>query len=386
MKAARAVSGGSPGVAPVGIAAELVRWQRVHGRHDLPWQGQRQGGSHGDPYRVWLSEVMLQQTQVATVIPYFQAFIRAFPTVADLAAAPLERVMSLWSGLGYYSRARNLHAAARCVMDRHNGAFPGDAAALAELPGVGQSTAAAIAVFGFGERAAILDGNVKRVFSRVFGIAGQPGEAAVVRRLWVHAQAELPPPGTPADVLRSYTQGLMDLGATLCTRTRPDCPRCPLRSRCVAHRDDAVARFPAPRPRRLVPIRAVEMLLLVSGATVLIEQRPPAGVWGSLWSLPELAADAGVDAVATQSISAAVRSATGLGLPATAVAEFARFEHALTHFRMHARVWRADLDAAGATAVLRQLPATRWLALADAAAAPLPRPVKSLLLELSSLL
>ena len=339
-------------MAAIGLASDLVRWQRVHGRHDLPWQ------QSDDPYRVWLSEVMLQQTQVATVIPYFNAFTAAFPSVADLAGAPIDQVMSLWSGLGYYSRARNLHAAAKQVIDLHRGSFPGDAATLVGLPGVGQSTAAAIAVFGFGERAAILDGNVKRVFCRVFALEGHTGEAAVVRRLWAHAQAELPPQGTPVAELRAYTQGLMDLGATVCTRTRPGCARCPLQANCAAFRDDAVARFPAARPRRSVPVREVDMLLFCNGSAVLVEQRPPAGIWGGLWSLPEIAAREGE---------------SRQGEP------FARFEHAFTHFTMRARVWRAQFDERQAGNVLRQAAATRWLDLADATGAPLPRPVKSLL-------
>ena len=342
-----------PGVARVGIATDVVQWQRLHGRHGLPWQGT------SEPYRIWLSEVMLQQTQVATVLPYFDAFVAAFPTVADLAAAPIDQVMSLWSGLGYYSRARNLHAAARQVMEQHGGRFPGTADGLATLPGVGRSTAAAIAAFAFGERAAILDGNVKRVFCRVFGVDGHPGSASVLRRLWSHAQAELPAAGPADSAIRAYTQGLMDLGATLCTRTRPACGRCPLEARCLARREDAVHRYPAPRPRREVPVREVEMLLLCNRQSVLIERRPPVGIWGGLWSLPEMAA--------------------GLDLPDLPSAPFMRFEHAFTHFRMKAQVWRLDLDEVQAQAALREAPAVRWLALGDAAAAPLPRPVKSLL-------
>jgi A/G-specific adenine glycosylase len=360
-------------VKPRGIAPDVVAWQRLHGRHDLPWQGS------GDPYRIWLSEVMLQQTQVATVMPYFNAFIAAFPTVAELAAAQPDEVMSLWSGLGYYSRARNLHAAARLVVERHGGRFPGSAAALADLPGVGQSTAAAIAVFAFGERAAILDGNVKRVFCRVFAVAGHPGEAAVMRRLWLHAQAELPVAvGETASAavsdIQSYTQGLMDLGATLCTRSNPACGRCPLREKCQARLADAVDRFPSARPPRTVPVREVEMLLLFNGASVLLEQRPPTGIWGGLWSLPELVLADGAAPIA----------AAGLALAPSRLGDFMRFEHLFTHFRMKARVWRAELDEVEAVTALRQTPPTRWLALADAAGAPLPSPIKSLLLSRSA--
>ncbi len=362
----------------LGIAPDVVQWQRLHGRHDLPWQagansrGSARAGSSDvtpDPYRIWLSEVMLQQTQVATVIPYFKAFLAAFPTVADLAGASPDEVMALWSGLGYYSRARNLHAAARQVVGRHGGAFPRTAVELATLPGVGRSTAAAIAAFAFGERAAILDGNVKRVFCRVFAVEGSPTQASVMRELWLHAQAELPAPeasaAEQARCIRAYTQGLMDLGATVCTRTAPACGRCPLESKCAARRDNAVARFPAPRPRREVPVREVDMLLLCRGESVLIEQRPPVGIWGGLWSLPEIRVD----------------DEEGRG-PASPT-QFARFEHVFTHFRMKASVWRADLDEVQAAKVLHQSPPTRWLPLADAAAAPLPRPIKSLLLSLA---
>lgn len=356
----------------LGIAPDVVQWQRIHGRHDLPWQS-----AAPDPYRIWLSEVMLQQTQVATVIPYFQAFIAAFPTVADLAGASSDQVMALWSGLGYYSRARNLHAAARRIVERHGGAFPRTAEELATLPGVGRSTAAAIAAFAFGERAAILDGNVKRVFCRVFAIPGNPGEAGVIRQLWLHAQAELPPvdevagPAQQAADIRAYTQGLMDLGATVCTRNKPACRRCPLAPKCLARREDAVARYPSPRPRREVPVREVDMLLLCSGESVLIEQRPPAGIWGGLWSLPEIEGPS-------------LGSSGGLGdFGRLQPREFARFEHAFTHFRMKARVWRAELVDEQAASVLRQAPPTRWLALAEVAQAPLPRPVKTLLQSLA---
>jgi A/G-specific adenine glycosylase len=313
---------------------------------------------------------MLQQTQVATVIPYFNAFVAAFPTVGDLAAAPVDRVMALWSGLGYYSRARNLHHAAKRILDR--GSFPETSAELAELPGIGRSTAAAIAVFGFGERAAILDGNVKRLFCRLFAIGGHPGEAAVIHKLWEHAQAELPAAdGSAADV-RAYTQGLMDLGATVCTRNDPACGRCPLQGKCLARKDDAVKLYPTPRPRREARVREVDMVLLCSRGAVLVERRPPLGIWGGLWSLPETRVDDG-----EQSIRAA-----GLVLARSDCAQFMRFEHTFTHFRMRARVWRSELDETQAESC--RTPQTSWLALADAASAPLPRPVKSLLLAVGA--
>ena len=212
------------------FAERVVAWQTAHGRRGLPWQGAR------DPYRVWLSEIMLQQTRVATVVDYYARFLRRFPDLASLAAAPLADVMRLWAGLGYYSRARNLHACARRVVTEHGGEFPRDAQALARLPGIGRTTAAAIAAFCFDERVAILDGNVKRVLARHFGIEGDPRAAAVQCRLWQLAGELLP----PRRAMRAYTQGLMDLGATVCTRARPRCEACPIASNCVALRTGRV--------------------------------------------------------------------------------------------------------------------------------------------------
>ena len=218
------------------FAGKLIRWQRRHGRTDLPWQGTR------DPYRIWLSEVMLQQTQVKTVIPYYERFLRRFPTVRDLAGAAEDEVLRLWSGLGYYARGRNLHAAAKLVAEH---GFPCSSLELVELPGIGRSTAAAIAAFAFGERAAILDGNVKRVLARCFGIEGWPGEAAVEGALWARARRLLP----DRDV-EIYTQALMDLGAGVCTPNAPRCDACPVRAKCEARRAGRTAEIPAPRPRR----------------------------------------------------------------------------------------------------------------------------------------
>ncbi len=312
-----------------GFAPALIRWQRRHGRHHLPWQAsQAELGLAGhtaagagdtavlrDPYRVWLSEVMLQQTQVATVIPYFEAFLAAFPTVGALAAADPERVMGLWAGLGYYSRARNLLAAARQVAAA-GGVFPADAAALEALPGVGRSTAAAIAVFGFGQRAAILDGNVKRVLGRVHAVDADPAQSATLRRLWALAEAELPEEGASAADLIAYTQGLMDLGAMVCTRTKPACERCPLAEGCAARASGEPERFPRPRQRKVQPLRAAHFLLWREHGQVLLAARPDSGLWGGLWSLPEL----------PEAPPADWRLAGG-------------FQHVFTHFRMDARVW-----------------------------------------------
>ena len=237
------------------FASRVAAWQRRHGRNDLPWQSSR------DPYRIWLSEIMLQQTQVATVLPYYERFLAAFPDVASLARAPIGRVLELWAGLGYYRRAHHLHAAARVVAEQHGGTFPSDPHALAALPGVGRSTAAAIAAFAFGVCGAILDGNVKRVLARHRGIEGSPGEAAVERRLWDAAEALLPARG-----IERYTQGLMDLGATVCTRTAPRCEACPVASDCVARREGCIDRLPSPQPRRSLPHRETRVLLIERGS------------------------------------------------------------------------------------------------------------------------
>ena len=259
------------------FSATLIQWQKQHGRHQLPWQQTR------DAYRIWLSEIMLQQTQVATVIPYYARFLEKFPDVSALAAAPSEEVMSLWAGLGYYTRARNLHRCAQTVVSEHGALFPSDTEQLSALPGIGPSTAAAIAAFAYGARAAILDGNVKRVFCRVFGIEGFPGQASIEKMLWQRASSLLPDKD-----IESYTQGLMDLGATLCTRNRPQCATCPMQARCVAYATGRTAELPVRKPKKQVPEKSTVMLLVQHEGEILLEQRPPEGIWGGLLSLPEL--------------------------------------------------------------------------------------------------
>lgn len=336
------------------FAERVVAWHAAHGRHDLPWQRTR------DPYRVWLSEVMLQQTQVATVVDYYARFLHRFPDVASLAAAPLADVMRLWAGLGYYSRARNLHACARRVVTELGGEFPRAAQALAQLPGIGRSTAAAIAALCFGERAAILDGNVKRVLARHFGIEGSPGAAAVERQLWQLAGELLP----QRRAMPAYTQGLMDLGATVCTRARPRCEGCPVASTCAALRTGRVAELPAPRPRKPVPTRRVQMLVAVHGDAVLVEQRPPAGVWGGLLALPQFDGAAALHS-ALRTLADGVRARR---LPAR--------RHVFTHFTLEftphvVRLARIAQRAAE--------PGVVWLPLADIEAAALPTPIRALL-------
>lgn len=256
--------------------ATLIRWQKKNGRHDLPWQ------QTTDPYRVWLSEIMLQQTQVQTVMPYYARFLEAFPTVAALAAAPLEAVLTRWAGLGYYARARHLHASARAVVAEYAGQFPADAETLATLPGIGRSTAAAISVFAFGQRAAILDGNVKRVFCRVFGIEGVPTTSAVDKSLWVLAESLL-----PGKEIAAYTQGLMDLGATCCTRSKARCDVCPMASFCTALQTDRVSELPHRKAKSTLPVRTAHVWLIRDQDHVWLERRQACGIWGGLLSLPD---------------------------------------------------------------------------------------------------
>jgi A/G-specific adenine glycosylase len=256
-------------------APALLRWWRAHGRHDLPWQRRR------TPYRVWISEIMLQQTQVTTVIPYYRGFMARFPNLRALADAPLDEVLHLWSGLGYYARARNLHRAAQLIRDEYGGRFPRRFEQIAALPGIGRSTAGAILALARGERHAILDGNVRRVLARYHAIKGWSGEKRTEARLWALTEQH-----TPRNNVAAYTQAIMDLGATLCTRTRPRCNECPLASGCRAHALGRETAFPARRPKKARPVRRTRMLLVTCVNRVLLERRPPAGVWGGLWSLP----------------------------------------------------------------------------------------------------
>jgi len=330
------------------FARRLVRWQVRHGRHDLPWQRTR------NPYRIWLSEVMLQQTQVATVIPYYRRFLARFPNVRALATATLDDVLTQWSGLGYYTRARNLHAAAQAVVAEHRGRFPGTRPALQSLPGLGRSTAAAIAVFAFGEREAILDGNVKRVLARHFAVRGYPGEQRVATRLWALAESEL-----PARNIEAYTQALMDLGAGVCTRKRPDCAACPLSKTCEAYARGKAELYPEARPRRKRPVRGTSMLLLLREGDVLLEKRPPTGVWGGLWCFPE--------------IQPGSEKFAGKTLPV--------LRHEFTHFTLDITPIVRYVESA---ALRVAEPGQIWLPLEEALGAAVPAPVRKLLASLDS--
>ncbi len=339
------------------FAPTLLAWFDRHGRHDLPWQHPR------TPYRVWLSEIMLQQTQVAVVVPYFARFVDALPDVPALARASQDDVLALWSGLGYYARARNLHAAAQRCMELHGGDLPRDLDALQALPGIGRSTAGAILSQAWGDRAAILDGNVKRVLARLFGIEGWPGLPKVEKQLWAIA-ANLLPEARLAD----YTQAQMDFGATLCTRADPACAACPLREACVAHREGRTAELPHPKPGKPLPEREARMLLVEDDrGRVLLQRRPPTGVWAALWSLPEHA-----DAAASRD-----------WFDQHLAGDFARAEvlapvlHGFTHYRLRILPMRVagvrPRDAVGDN------PGLRWASRAELQAIGLPAPVRRLL-------
>ena len=344
--------------APGEFARLLIAWQREHGRHTLPWQRTR------DPYRVWLSEIMLQQTQVATVLGYYERFLQHFPEVRALAAAPQDDVLALWSGLGYYSRARNLHRCAQVVVAEHGGQFPRHSAQLATLPGIGRSTAAAIAAFCFGERVAILDGNVKRVLTRVLGFDGDLAEAAQERRLWERATSLL-----PEDGIEAYTQGVMDLGATLCMARSPQCLICPLREVCTARREGEPERYPVKTRKLKRKARASVWLWLRWRDRHWLVQRPASGVWAGLWSLPEFDG--------TEVLGEASRGWPGEGeaLPS--------FTHVLTHldWTLHPRRWTFpdDVSPAQVERIVSAWPTGRWFAHDEALRAGLPAPLRRLL-------
>ena len=309
-----AVNNAIGNAAASGFSSTLLRWHRRHGRHDLPWQGAV------GPYRIWVAEIMLQQTQVATVIPYFQRFVCSFPDIATLAAAPLDTVLEHWTGLGYYARARNLHRAAGVLERDHGGSIPRELDQLLTLPGIGRSTAGAILSFAFGQRQPVLDGNVKRVLARCFAVAGDSGMAPVNRKLWQLAGMILPSTGRRT---ASHNQAMMDLGAGVCTRTSPACGRCPLATRCYARALGRVQAYPGRRRRLTRPLRQTMLLLLIDPVgRVLLEQRPAAGIWGGLWSLPECPVDTSVREWCQKTY----------GVSGTVLAPWPSVRHGFTHF------------------------------------------------------
>jgi A/G-specific adenine glycosylase len=345
------------------FAERLLIWFDQHGRTGLPWQSPRSA------YRVWLSEIMLQQTQVASVIRYFNAFVTRFPDIESLAAADIEEVMRYWAGLGYYARARNLHAAALRLVRDHGGEFPPRTDVLAELPGIGRSTAGAIAAQAFGQRAAILDANVKRVLSRWAGIAGDPSTSAVAARLWQHSEALLPHARLP-----DYTQALMDLGATVCTARQPRCAQCPVAADCIAQREGRTAELPSKKPKRQRPARQALLIIARNVAhEILIKRRPPTGIWGALWCPP-------IIDLPNDDWPAALAQQEGIRLfnPQAGIALLHRF----THFDLHLQVMMGSVLQP--ETVVREYGAERWLPLnaTRAGAVALPTPIRKILEQL----
>ena len=343
------------------FSTRLIEWQQSHGRHALPWQNTR------DPYRVWLSEIMLQQTQVATVLGYYDRFLQRFPDVAALAAAPLDDVLALWSGLGYYSRARNLHRCAREVVDHQGGVFPRSSELLAQLPGIGRSTAAAIAAFCFGERVAILDGNVKRVLARVLAFDRDLASTANERELWSQATELLPEHGG----IEAYTQGVMDLGATVCLAREPSCLLCPVQPLCIAAGTQTQARYPVKSRKLKRGAREHVWLWLRWRDRMWLVQRPDSGVWASLWSLPEFES--------LETFDAASASWPGGAEPLPS------FTHVLTHldWTLHPQRWTLPPRTSAKTvaAIVSAWPSGRWFDIDEALAAGLPAPLRKLLVS-----
>lgn len=337
------------------FSQRIIGWQKLHGRHDLPWQ------NTVDPYAIWVSEIMLQQTQVMAVMGYYAKFMQRFPDIATLAAATQEEVLQYWSGLGYYSRARNLHAAALTIVDDFNGVFPSQFEHIQSLAGIGRSTAAAISTFALNLPQPILDGNVKRVFARHFNIAGYTAASKVAQRLWQIAERENP----NNDHAISYTQGLMDLGATVCTRTKPKCQICPVSPSCEALRHDLVRKLPMPKPRKTIPEKSITMIVYMHQNEVMLEKRPPSGIWGGLWSLPEVTESASLAEMTLQN-STSLSSLT----------------HTFTHFKLHITPQLVYLNQQ--TPQINQA-AKIWLPIEDAIAAAIPTPIRKILLSVHAL-
>jgi A/G-specific adenine glycosylase len=339
------------------FAERLLAWFDVHGRKHLPWQ------DNPTPYRVWISEVMLQQTQVATVIPYFTRFVTRFPDLPTLASAPLDEVLHLWTGLGYYARARNLHACANLIVAQHGGEFPAGLDAVMALPGIGRSTAGAILALSRGERQPILDGNVKRVLARTFSIEGDPSSPRVLKALWARSDA-----CTPSARVAHYTQAIMDLGATLCTRTRPACTVCPLIDLCRAAREGRQAELPGVKQRRVRPAREAVLLIAETGGAraraVFVERRPASGLWGGLWSPPQFASEA----------AALEWCRRELG-PTDSAQRLPAIEHGFTHFDLRLKPLHVRCRAVPS---VQDLDDRRWYALESPAKIGLPQPISRL--------
>lgn len=343
----------------------LCTWQRVHGRHDLPWQSK-------DPYRVWLSEIMLQQTQVATVIDYYKRFLERFPSIIDLAEAEQSEVMSYWAGLGYYARARNLHRCAQLIAEQYDGVFPRQYEEIVALPGIGRSTAHAIMAFCYGNHTPIMDGNVKRVFTRYYGIKGVTSTAAVDKQLWSRAEETLEEAlneDAAAVDMACYTQALMDFGSLVCTRSKPLCDDCPIADSCYAKRHNLQKELPTPKAKKSTPTRHTIMLVLVQDDKVLLEQRPQQGIWGGLLSLPEFS-DIEMLVHYLQNQNIAISSEKAL-------VKMAAFEHIFSHFKLHIQPILVKLESH--QSLQEQLLNQSYYPLQNWQSLPIPKPVSQLL-------
>ena len=345
------------------FADRVLEWYERHGRHDLPWQKQR------TPYRVWVAEIMLQQTQVKTVIPYYERFMQSFPELQTLASATLDEVLEHWAGLGYYSRARNMHKAALEIMQHHRGQFPETYADVLKLPGIGPSTAGAVLAQALGQCHTVLDGNVKRVLCRYHAVEGWPGQPSVEKQLWSLAEQH-----TPQQRLAEYTQAMMDMGATLCKRGTPRCDDCPLQHDCRACQTGQVEHLPTPRPKKILPVRSTRMLVIAdTGGAILLEKRPPTGIWGGLWSLPEIDLE--------QNIAQACQRHWGLKVLKAEDDEPLR--HTFSHFHLDITPCRVHVDSRVAS--VNEAANKRWCDQNELQARALAAPVARILQQQVSL-
>jgi len=341
------------------FAPLVLDWYQRFGRKTLPWQLEK------TPYKVWLSEVMLQQTQVATVIPYFERFMQRFPTVADLAAAPQDEVLHLWTGLGYYARARNLHKAAQQVVDKHQGVFPTSFEEVADLPGVGRSTAGAVLSLSLGLHFPILDGNVKRVLARCYAIDGWPGEKKVENRLWKISEEV-----TPAKGVEQFNQAMMDLGAMVCTRSKPKCELCPLNTRCLAYAHHSWQKYPGKKPKKTLPEKTAFMLMIQHGDLVWLEQRPSVGLWGGLFCFPQFSSEQELE-----------NGVAKYGVSVEKLEQMVAFRHTFSHF--HLDIVPMWLNIATVASGCMDEGAGLWYNLAQPQSVGLAAPVASLLAQLA---
>lgn len=340
------------------LSHAIISWQKEHGRHQLPWQNTQ------DPYAIWVSEIMLQQTQVTAVIGYYALFMQRFPSIASLAEATQEEVLQYWSGLGYYSRARNLHHAAQIIIDDFDGIFPQEFEDIISLPGIGRSTAAAISTFALNHPQPILDGNVKRVFARYFLLEGWTGSPAIQKKLWSIADQE-----NPAEDAIAYTQGLMDLGSLICTRAKPKCTQCPLNVNCKALAHHKTNTLPTPKPKKVLPQKETTMLIIRMGKEILLEKRPQKGIWAGLWSLPEINMTAIAAEMAKQQFGLETESEETLPI----------VNHAFTHYKL--AITPQPLTVISANK--QTAPNTIWMPIEDSVGAAIPTPVRNILLKLA---